>query len=390
MSDTTDTPTPESTQPLDHRQCRHLKMNGVRCGRTIPLGHTYCYHHRNNRDPSFVFHHGKRRVPLLEDISALQVTATAAIHGLLNGAIDRRDARTVLYGVHVATGLLRFDLAEKRWFHQTGQTRPEPVSEFAVVGHEHLAIDDEQPAAHPAPNPAPCTPYSAPSPVRRPPCSTLDPEEDFYTPEVCARADSSMRVPLPPPGTRDPLGPDWPCPYRFEHCKGPGHAAACHYCTGLVHWADMHPGEPDPGAPGPLPTVNLQWSVVPQRDIGAPVPSAVCREETDCDPVAENPRAEGATLVNPARQREETPLTLPTTPHETLALPAPAPEPDTFFEPEPEIESDLLPMLVASAPIDVTNALQPNQSFPFSIPRFSTSVFPRLSSSAQSGTHPLR
>lgn len=405
---------PTPTQPLDHHQCRYLKMDGVRCGRIVPLGHIYCYKHRNNRDPSFVFHHGKRRVPLLEDVSSLQVTATAAVHGLLNGAIDRRDARTVLYGVHVAAGLLRFDLAEKRWLHQTGQTRPEPVTEFTVIGHEHLAVDDEPPAVD--------TPLSTP-------CSTLDPEEDFYTPEVCQRADSKMRVPLPPPGTRDPLGPDWPCPYRFEHCKGPGHAAACHYCIGIVRWEDVHPGEPDPGAPGPLPTVNLHWSVVPQRDIaalqstykpsasgsahepGAPSlsPRAVRSDRVgshhsepnwieartplagsqDCLPAlapsnyrdntvaSENPRAGGATLISPALQRGERP-TLPPSPagtaHETpappydsddwipaltpLSDPDPDPIPDPDPDPDPIPDPNLVPVLVACAdphvdPIDV-------------------------------------
>jgi len=282
-------PTTEKTptQPPDHHQCRHLKMDGVRCGRQVPLGHPHCYHHRFNRDPTFVRHHGNIRVPLLEDVASLQVTTTAAIHALLNQSLDRRDVRAILTAVKVATGVLRFDLAERRFLAQTGQTRPEPVTDFAILGHERVAVEDPIPAAVSEPatcnlqpetcnlKPVTCTPHPVPS--------NLDPADDFLTPETILALDEELRVPLPAPGQPDPLridGKDWPCPYRFNYCKGPGPKASCHYCTGQMRWEDVHPNEPDPGAPGPLPTTQSGWPLT--RDIVAPavsIPTSLHKKE---------------------------------------------------------------------------------------------------------------
>ncbi len=254
-----------------HRRCRHLKMDGVRCGRAIPIGHIHCYMHRFNRDPSFVVHHGKRRVPLLEDVASLQVTTTAAVHGLLNRSLDSKEVRTILYAVNAAAGLLRVDLAEKRWLAQTGQTRPEPVTDFAVVDHEHLAVEDPLPAEA-ASEPAASEPDTsrAATPPASKPCSTLDPADDFYSPQTFLEFDRTQRVPPTAPGTFDPLGSDWPCPYRFNFCKGPGYISACHYCAGHLRWDEVHPGEPDPGAPGPLPTIDVHWDMGLNRDKSAP------------------------------------------------------------------------------------------------------------------------
>ncbi|MGA7525566.1 MAG: hypothetical protein WBW84_24175 [Acidobacteriaceae bacterium] len=337
--------TPTNTTIPDHRQCRYLKMDGVRCGKQIPLGHVFCHHHRLNRSPSFVKHNGKIRVPLLEDVSALQVTTTAAVHALLNNSLDRRDVRTVLQAVNAAAGVLRLDLAEKRWLARTGQTRPEPVTDFAVMGHERVAPEDPLPAAT-APDPVTCTPPPVTCnlspvtchlpPVTCTPPSSLDPEDDFLTPETFLPFDEKMRVPLPAPGEPDPLridGVDWPCPYRFNYCQGPGPKASCHYCMGQMRWEDVHPGEPDPGAPGPLPTVDLDWTTIAaRRDIAAPRPPA----QKMAPPIVEPPSHR---LVAP------------------LALPAPQPqppsecEPEWIYESEPDShpESNLVPVLVACA-----------------------------------------
>jgi hypothetical protein len=248
-------PAPHPPLP-DHHYCRHLKMDGVRCRNQIPLGHIHCYHHRYNRNPAFVRHNGKVRIPLLEDVSALQVTTTATVHALVNNSLDRRDARVILTAVKAATSALRLDLAERRWLRQTGQSRPEPVIDFAVMGHEHVAVEDPIPAAA---EEVTCTHPSS-----------LDPEDDFLTPATFVPFDAEMRIPPAAPGAHDELGPDWPCPYRFNYCQGPGPKASCHYCTGALRWEDVHPNEPDPGAPGPLPTVNLDWTIADHRDISAP------------------------------------------------------------------------------------------------------------------------
>jgi hypothetical protein len=317
-------------------------MDGVRCGRSIPFGHSHCYHHRHNRNPSFVNLHGKRRVPLLEDIASLQVTATATLHALLNGSLDRRDARTILYGVQVATGILRFDLAEKRWLAQTGQTRPEPAIDFVVMGHEHLAVEDPLPVAVPEAASSDPSPVTANRPSK--PCSSLDPEDNLLTAATFIDFDAKLRVPRAAPGAHDELGADWPCPYRFNYCKGPGPKASCHYCSGDLRWEDVHPGEPDPGAPGPLPTVDLEWRLSGNRDIAAPQPSAA--------PAIESPA----------------PIAI----HQ-LALPAPEilppiPEPVSECEPEwaydqkprQESESELnLAVLVASADQHSTTDTRP-------------------------------
>ncbi|MGA8531419.1 MAG: hypothetical protein WB622_17000 [Acidobacteriaceae bacterium] len=360
---------PTTTIP-DHHQCRHLKMDGVRCGRGIPLGHTYCYHHRVNRDPSFVRHHGSFRVPLLEDVSSLQVTATAAIHGMLNKSLDPRETRTILYGVQVASGLLRVDLAEKRWLAESGQAIPEPVTRFVVQGHERLAVDDT-PQHHAGSEKEGSE--AADLPAEQRPCSTLDPEEDFYTPEFCRRADKGMRVPLPPPGKLDPLGSHWPCPYRFEHCKGRGHNLSCHYCSGRVRWADNHPGEPDPGAPGPLPTVNVNWRLVPvppapQPALPAPTPEPQPVPEPETWVPGVTPLTDSEEWIDAL-----TPLPDPD--------PDPVPDPNLVpvlvasADPQPQAPSHQLPAPDSRLPApDITFAHQQNQKLPHPMP--------------QGGTHP--
>jgi hypothetical protein len=152
-----------------------------------------------------------------------------------------------------------------------------------------------------------------------------------------------LRVPPPAPGERDELttddrsGSDWPCPYRFNYCLGPGPYASCHYCTGAMRWEDVHPGEPDPGAPGPLPTVDLGWAGRRLRDISAPQPPAQQQEAQRTAPPLALPAPE---ILPPApkfadRASEWIPA----------SAPRPAAEPESDAEP---LETDLA-ILVASA-----------------------------------------
>ncbi|HEY1808466.1 MAG TPA: hypothetical protein VGG42_07870, partial [Acidobacteriaceae bacterium] len=331
---------------------------------------------------------------LLEDISALQVTTTAAVHALLNKSLDPKEVRIVLYGVNTAARVLNLDFAQKRWLHQTGQTLPEPVVDFAVMGHEHVALEDplwpdmsgqkSEPASTGDRGPATGdSPAHTPPPAKKP-STSLDPEDHFLTPETFVPFDEKMRIPLPSPGEPDPLridGQPWPCPYRFDYCQGPGPKASCHYCSGEMRWEDVHPNEPDPGAPGPLPTVDLNWTFVAHRDIAAPGAPSLSPSFGDRvgghDPKPEpNP---GAPSLSPSfgdRVGGHDPKPEPIDNPETRI-----PEPQS--DPEPVAEEELLPVLVASAEElppratghrlqatgclqDVTNAPQQNQPLPCS------------------------
>jgi hypothetical protein len=179
-----------------------------------------------------------------------------------------------------------------------------------------------------------------------------------------------------------------------------------------MRWEDVHPGEPDPGAPGPLPTVNLNYFFAPPAGFPAPnpvppSPSPMIGDRPATHPVppspspviGDRPAAHPATpslspveaCPEPVANRQ--PAEAADTVGDPDSLPGePTPcEPEWIYDPAPKPQPDSDLVLVAaadpafcppSATIDVTNAHQSNQTLPILIPHIFEIFFSRARSAA--------
>lgn len=119
---------PSTARPAN--RCRALLVSGAQCRNRAQRGKDLCFPHANYRFPTLP-ESSPVRVPLMEDVSSIQLVLSQVMHSLLSHGIDAKDARTAFYGCQVASSLLRVQSALK--------ARPETP---AAV--EEPAIDVEQ------------------------------------------------------------------------------------------------------------------------------------------------------------------------------------------------------------------------------------------------------
>jgi hypothetical protein len=90
------------------RTCSHIKSNGIKCGSPALKYHTSCYFHyewqRRIREGSngSVAHFTALRLPPLESKASLIMAIVQIQAALLDGCIDNKVAKTLLYGVQLA------------------------------------------------------------------------------------------------------------------------------------------------------------------------------------------------------------------------------------------------------------------------------------------------
>jgi hypothetical protein len=90
------------------RTCSHIKENGIKCGSPALKYHTLCYFHyqwrRRIREGSngSVGHFTALRLPPLESKASLIMAIVQIQAALLDGCIDNKVAKTLLYGVQLA------------------------------------------------------------------------------------------------------------------------------------------------------------------------------------------------------------------------------------------------------------------------------------------------
>jgi hypothetical protein len=108
--------------------CRHIKINGERCGCPALRDQPYCYFHRvltahhpkpapdltptilhpldPTREPQLVAQ-PTLHLPALEDRESIQLAASIIIGALARNTLDTRRAATLLYGLQVASANAR-------------------------------------------------------------------------------------------------------------------------------------------------------------------------------------------------------------------------------------------------------------------------------------------
>jgi hypothetical protein len=102
---------PESHPESRRFQCRHIRVNGFRCGAVSLRGESLCfYHHSSHRrrhqppagDPQLEH----IPVPLIEDRASIQIALNDIIARIATNAIDPRRAGLILYALQIASSNL--------------------------------------------------------------------------------------------------------------------------------------------------------------------------------------------------------------------------------------------------------------------------------------------
>jgi hypothetical protein len=103
--------------------CRHIKINGERCGSPALSSHAFCYFHRNlsqrhskpapeiptiihpvdGREPHAAAPQPSLILPPLEDRESIQFAASIIIGALARNTLDTKRASILLYGLQVAS-----------------------------------------------------------------------------------------------------------------------------------------------------------------------------------------------------------------------------------------------------------------------------------------------
>lgn len=93
-------------------QCRHLRANGVQCRAHRVWKEDYCFFHLHHRTPHGMPRRGEEpppppppsgiEIPLLEDLSSIQIALGRVLTALSQGKISANDARAYISGLRLA------------------------------------------------------------------------------------------------------------------------------------------------------------------------------------------------------------------------------------------------------------------------------------------------
>ncbi len=91
-------------------RCRHIKTSGVQCSAYRVWKEDYCFFHLHHRRPSVPVikqaeapeQHGPFPIPLLEDMTSVQVAVTSVLSALAANKIDARTATAYISGLRLA------------------------------------------------------------------------------------------------------------------------------------------------------------------------------------------------------------------------------------------------------------------------------------------------
>ena len=91
-------------------QCRHIFIDGRRCGAPALRGQNFCYFHHAARKPipkqELAARHSRSAtfaVPMPEDRSAIQHSIGEVLQRIASNQIDSRRAGLLLYGLQIAS-----------------------------------------------------------------------------------------------------------------------------------------------------------------------------------------------------------------------------------------------------------------------------------------------
>lgn len=93
-------------------QCRHLRANGIQCRAHRVWKEDYCFFHLHHRTPHGMPKRSEEppppppangiQIPLLEDLSAIQIALGRVLTALSEGKISANDARAYIAGLRLA------------------------------------------------------------------------------------------------------------------------------------------------------------------------------------------------------------------------------------------------------------------------------------------------
>jgi hypothetical protein len=131
----------------EHRQCVHLHGSGERCKGTPKTGEKFCHAHQRfaETDPMYPV-----KVPLLEDPDSIRFVSSQTVRALAMGTIPPANARSMLYGCHMAFDLLQFEFAREKFrarerreeearAARTAMLGPGPAAAPEVIGPQPVA-----------------------------------------------------------------------------------------------------------------------------------------------------------------------------------------------------------------------------------------------------------
>jgi len=100
------------TEPVEETlyQCRHIKVDGIRCGSPALRNEPFCYYHHTIRRPVPMRELEARRgmqgtfeLPNPEDRSAIQHAIGQVLQRIAANELDPRRAGLLLYGLQIAS-----------------------------------------------------------------------------------------------------------------------------------------------------------------------------------------------------------------------------------------------------------------------------------------------
>lgn len=93
-------------------QCRHLRANGIQCRAHRVWKEDYCFFHLHHRTPHGMARHNEEpappppangiEIPLLEDLSAIQIALGRVLTALAQGKISTAEAHAYITGLRLA------------------------------------------------------------------------------------------------------------------------------------------------------------------------------------------------------------------------------------------------------------------------------------------------
>jgi len=91
-------------------ECRHIMPNGAKCHSPAMRGMAYCYFHTPGRRSAQGQGRAQKKplkLPVLDDRTAIQIAVTQVLNAIGSSKISRRSAGQLLYGLQIASEVLR-------------------------------------------------------------------------------------------------------------------------------------------------------------------------------------------------------------------------------------------------------------------------------------------
>jgi hypothetical protein len=123
--------------------CAHIKDDGIRCGTPAVNRRNFCYYHCRVHHPGARIATRRYRAPVPDSVASLQVALAHTLRALATGDLSPKAANSMMYGINLATNLLR--LAKPLTEAEQQQVVTEIPAEM-----EEVLVEPEEPAAEPS------------------------------------------------------------------------------------------------------------------------------------------------------------------------------------------------------------------------------------------------